>query len=488
MRDELRGRCGCRASRVLTCAGLMALMEIALAGRVVGADEPALGAGSESTYAAIAAYESLVLENNPELEDLRNALRDLEETYAKTFELSDSSVSVTGGYAYDPAAATAAEAAAALADPATDVEISPHAVSGSTTLSVPVLPQILFTLQGGTAGNMSLSVTLTPLAGVAAGFETAQQLALQRLAIAYKQLQLQWQSRIALLQYAAAKRRLDVYGRIIENRQSIYERSEQQFEAGLISASDLRSEADALAGALMSHIGAMQQKTGAEKDVYLLCGLGVIPENILGIDVTIDQVGDLISSARETYAEVSESASFTSQSTQELQMQKYYLSKQLDKTWFVEPGVSATVSGSLSGIFDEISETADATVTFSLSAASFHFDEIRELRKAVDDMERDLALNQIILRIDELNMTRSLDSANLTAEMALRNLNTLIASQEQAALDFARGDISEYVYRDIGQNKVLAEVGHLVSLISVYNQLGALLQSYSAAEYGENTL
>ena len=435
---------------------------LVIAGTLV-ADEESPETGREATNSAISAFTVLALQNNPDLADLRESIAGLEETYAKTFDFSDSSVSVTGGYAYN----------------------NTNTLSGSATLSVHLLPQLAFSLQGDTSGTASLSFTLTPLAEVWGDVETELQLTTQRLAIAHKELELQWQARIALLQYAAAKKRLSVEKNLIENKQNIYNQAKRQFEAGYISALDLRNAADDFTSAAMNHIDALLQTGDAEKALYLLCGTGVIPENILNINIAAEQIDDLISVAESAYKEISEDSVFTSQSTQVIQIQKYYLERQLAKTWLIEPGLTATLSGSLSGLFVDVSGTAGATVSLTLSGASFHFDDIQDLQNDITDLGRDLAVNQLTLQIDEQSMLRSLDSAQLSAEMIVNTLKTLFAAQEQAALDFERGDISEYEYRDIDLNITLAEVGYLDALIAVYDRLGALLQSHSGIDYEE---
>ena len=434
-------------------------------------------AAEDSAFEIIAAFEALVIENNLELASLQEQLSDLEETCARVFLISDSSASVSGGYSFNPSAA----------DPS-----NVHGVSGSASVSIPLLPQVSLSLSATTSGSASLSVSLSPLAGLAGDTAIEQQLATLRLNVAYKQVQLRWQSRSNLLQYANAKRHMEEASATFGSRKLEYEDAEQQFRAGFNSSADLRSAADALAGASMSHIGAAQAKAAAEKNLYLLCGMSEIPGQIFGFEITAAEIGYLISGANGAYQEISAAGAVTSPSGQTLQIQKFYLEEQLRRTWGFEPGVSISLSGSLSGIGSQgsqdpmpISGTAAANVSLQFSANALHFDEIKDMRGQLAGLERDLLLNQISLTIDELTAKGAFESAQLSVDMAIRHLETMNEALEQAQVDLERNDISENQYQEISRNQAMAETSYLSSLIGLYGQLGNLLQLYSEAEKKE---
>lgn len=457
----------CRVSAGRECVGRVkpGLVILSSALLLLLGSGPVVADDTTDVLSAIAEFESLVLKSNRELSALEQQLEELEETISEVLKLDDSSVSMSGGYSYNPI----------LPD-------SPHRLPASASVTVPVLPQISIDGHVNSSGEASLTLEFTPLAALGSSLVDEQQLATQRLTIMYKQLELQWQSRIILLQYAAARKSLENAEEHVNLGQQQYEHAENQFDAGLISRTELRTAADDLAGRSANLINVLQQESEVEKSLYQLVGAAHIPEEILSIDIDTEQLLHLITDANAVYLEISDSHAFTSLSRQTMQVQKHFLEEQLKSTWFFEPGVSISVSGSLTEAFDAPVGSAGANVNLQLSAESFNFDEIQQLRDQFDDLERDLQIEQIVSRIDEQNAKRSLEAAELSAGTALRHLDTMDVALEQAAHDLEQSSISEFEYSDIVLSGKLAETGYLNSLIGVYSQLGSLLQSYADEE------
>lgn len=446
---------GVKSGLVILCAALLLL----LGSGSVAADD------TTTVLGAIADFESLVLENNRELAALRAQLIDLEETVSQVLLLDTSGLSVNGGYSYN--------------SPLTN---NTHSVSGSVSANVPVLPQISIGGQVNSSGDASLTLAFTPLAALGTNVVAEQELATKRLTIAHKRLELQWQSRIMLLQYAAAGEALEDAEESVSLGQQEYEHAESQFEAGLSSHANLQSAADDLAARSEDRINAMRQESEVERDLYQLAGTTHIPEGILSIAINPDQLRGLISDAHVVYKEISDSSVFTSLSQQAMQVQKYFLEKQLESTWFFEPNVSLSVSGSVSGAFDTPAGSAGANVSLSLSAASFNFDEMQVLRDEIEDLERDLQIERFVSKIDEQNAGGSLEAAELSAEIAERQCGSVGITLEQASHDLEQSKISELEYSSIRLSMSLAETSYLNSLIAIYSQLGTLLQSYGDME------
>ena len=415
------------------------------------------------------AYETLVLENNGELAGLHEQLGELRETYSKIFLLSDTGITVTGSYAYNPAI----------------TGNGAHNVSGSASLQIPVLPQVSVHLQASSSGNATASVSLNPFASLGSSLALEQQIASVELAIVYKRLQLQWQSRISLLQYATARTRLNVLASVIENKRLQFEESERQFDAGFISAGELRSAADAFATASSGHIASMLDEANAEKSLYVLADVDDIPHDLVTFDINAEVLQTLVSEAHEAYRDISSVLEFTTQSRQSLLLQKQFLERQIRTTWPVEPGVSVSLSGAIQDVFDSAAPTAGAIVSLQLSAGSFHFDEIRDLPDDLSAVEHDLLVDGITGSIDEANQKRSLRSSQLAVETAVRSLEGAHEAAEQALRDFERHEISEFEYREAHHDRDLATVGYLSALIGVYGQVGTLLRSYTVTHLNQ---
>ena len=410
-------------------------------------------------------FETLVMESNRELAALKEQLQELQDTVSHVLQLGNSSLSVSGGYSYHSASPESA-----------------HAVSGSASVAVPILPQISMSAQLDTSGNASLSLVFTPLAGLGGDAATEQQLATLGLTVIHQELQLRWQSRTSLLNYMAAKLRLAVRADILETRRRHYEQVRKWFQAGFNSSTDLQNAADQLASDSVNHIGALQQKSEAEKNLYLLVGRSDLPEEILSFGATTEHLLELISDAVAVHAEIADFMVFTSLNQQAMLIQKSYLERQLSDTWILEPAVSVSVSGSVSGASGSLTGSAGANVSLQLSVADINIDEIQDLQDQIADLERDLQLEQVTLNIDEQNTKRSLEAAKLSAEIAARNLDSMRMALDQASRDLEREIIPEFEYEDVRQNRDLAEVNYLTSLIAVYGQLGMLLRSYSDME------
>jgi len=418
-------------------------------------------ADDTAAHAAIIDFELIALENNRELAALEDQLSELEETISGLLLLDNSNLSLSGGYSFAPA----------LVD-------NPHSVSGSVSASVPVLPQISISGQVASSGSGSLTLSFTPLAAMGASVADEQQLASQHLTIEYKRLEIQWQSRILLLQYAAAAWTLENAEQNVSLGRQQYEYAENQFEAGLISHADFQGAGDDLAARSSNLINALQQESGIRGNLYQFAGTTEIPEEILNIDIETEELLDLISEANAVYLEVADSSVFTSLDRQTMQLQKHFLEAQLDSTWAFEPGLSVSVTGSISDAFDTPAGSAGANVSLQLSAASFKFDEIRTLRDQIADLERDLHIEQIVSVIAEENAKRSLEAAELSAEIAERNLLSLQLALEQAEHDLEQHNISEFEHANVSLSNIQAETSCFNSLIAIYTQLGTLLQSY----------
>ena len=356
------------------------------------------------------------------------------------------------------------------------VQTTSALASSSALTTVPVLPQISISGQVDTSGNASVSLVFTPLAGLSGDTAAEQQLAILRLSVIHKRLQLQWQSRLALLHHAAVKKHLAVGADIMEARRREYGHIQKQFQEGFGSAADLQNAADQLASSASNRINAMQQKAESEKNLYLLAGKSDIPEEISSVSIDAEQLLQLISEADSVCREISGSRVFTSQDQQTKVLQKSYLEKQLKDTWIFEPAVTVIVSGSVSGAFGSISASLHVAV------ADINIDELQHLRDQIADLERDLLIGQVSLKIDEQNMKGTLEAAMLSAEIAERNLANMRMVLEQASYDLARKNISEFEYRNVRQSMDIAEANYISALITVYGQLGSLLQSYGDTE------
>ena len=460
----------CRVKRRMKCRVMRLVRRSSRHCLLCGLLSLAVSIGAQEAPAAMAEYESLVMENNRDLAALQEELQDMEKTYTKVLQLSDSSLSVDGGYAYTPA-----------------VVDSIHTVSGSASVSVPVLPQISLEAQADTTGIASLSLIFTPLAGLAGDAATELQLAMLKLEIAYRRLQLRWQSRIGLLQYAAAKKGMVDSEHFIDGKRREYEYAERQFKAGFYSSAELRNAADEFAAASVANIGAIQEKAEFEKNLYMLGGLTNIPESVLKTEINAERLHELIAEAHEKFLDISSAGELMSQSHQAMHVQKHYLEKQLKRTWAIEPGISLSLSGSVSDAFNEVAGSAGASAGLQLSSDSFHFGDIKNLRNQIADLDRDLVIDQTGMVIDKQNMEMALEVMSLTADIAMRNLAAMNDAEVQAGRDLKQNTISEYEYQDIKHSRNVSEINYVNTLIAVYGQIGTLLQSYGAIEYMEYT-
>jgi len=422
---------------------------------------PSVAIAEDSGKRTIQLYESLVLRNNADLAALNEQLLLLTET-SSAFLVSDSNISVSGGYSYNP----------------TIPDEGAHDLSGSASLHIPVLPQFSIMLQGSTSGNVSVSVSLDPLAGLGGKIAIEEQIEGLKVGILYKRAELGWESRTRLLQHAAAKQALGVRTNIREQRLRQYEAAERQFDAGFISSGELRSAADAFAIASVASVSAMQQEANAAKSLFLLAGIVELPEQIFDFSCTIEQIQNLVSEGYERYDGVADPASFISQSRQMLLLQKRFKQQAIETTWAVEPGVTLLLSGSIADILDAPSGAVGANVSLQLSAASFHFDEIRELDQQLSALETALSLDQVTLSIEKQIQERALESATLSTEIASRSAESARDAVTQAERDLAQDNISQFEYQDIQFDFELAEIGYLNSLIALYGQIGMLLQFY----------
>ena len=161
-----------------------------------------------------------------------------------------------------------------------------------------------------------------------------------------------------------------------------------------------------------------------------------------------------------------------------LLLQKRFKQQAIETTWAVEPGVTLLLSGSIADILDAPSGAVGANVSLQLSAASFHFDEIRELDQQLSALETALSLDQVTLSIEKQIQERALESATLSTEIASRSAESARDAATQAERDLAQDNISQFEYQDIQFDFELAEIGYLNSLIALYGQIGMLLQFY----------
>ena len=419
---------------------------------------PAFLVADDSTEAAFELYEAIVLENNLELASLIEQLSILRESYTQTFLLSESNISVSGGYSY----AGGGE----------------HDLSGAASLHIPVLPVVSVDIQATTSGNASLQISFTPLSALAGKAEIEEQMAILETAILYKRLQLRWDCRSLLLHHAAERKRLHVLSQMAESERLRYDETERQFDAGYISTGDLRSAADAYAIASSNRINAMQQTSDVERDLIVLAGTAELPREIFDFSYTPKQIESLIFEARERYEELFESAEYTSQNRMTMMIQKLYLEREIESTWPVEPGLTLSLSGSVSGVLETPTGSAGSNLSLTLGSASFHFDELRELWKQLNELDMALLLDRTLLAIEERNLEATLESATISTGIAFRSLENLADAVIQAERDLKQDEISPSEYHDIRFDRDLAEITYANTLITLYGILGTLIQSY----------
>jgi hypothetical protein len=422
----------------------------------------ASASAESSSFDILSEYEKLVLDNNQELAELREQLGDLEDTQAEVFILSESGITINGGYVYNPLGVGDA-----------------HNFSGTALVSIPVLPQISLNLQAVSTGDASLSLTFMPIAALGADLALEQQIAAAKLSVSHKEIELRWEGRILLVQYGALKNNLEISSDAADLEREKYESAERQFTAGYLSSSQLRSAADDFAGASVGLINAAEQKASAEKGLYQLCGASDISDSIMSFEIAGTGMLEIVDSAYDMYRELFEIREITSQSLQYLQIQRSFLEKQIESTWAIEPGLSLSLSGSLSSSMDTLAGTAGANVSLQLSAESFHFDEIRELKSQIENLDRILSLSKFLLTIDERNRIGALRSAQLSAEISLRYLDTMTEALAHGASELERANISEYEFQEIRNNQRFSESSYLSSLITVYTKLVDLRQLYT---------
>ncbi|MBT3275984.1 MAG: hypothetical protein HN368_22740, partial [Spirochaetales bacterium] len=203
----------------------------------------ASASAESSSFDILSEYEKLVLDNNQELAELREQLGDLEDTQAEVFILSESGITINGGYVYNPLGVGDA-----------------HNFSGTALVSIPVLPQISLNLQAVSTGDASLSLTFMPIAALGADLALEQQIAAAKLSVSHKEIELRWEGRILLVQYGALKNNLEISSDAADLEREKYESAERQFTAGYLSSSQLRSAADDFAGSSVGLINAAEQK------------------------------------------------------------------------------------------------------------------------------------------------------------------------------------------------------------------------------------
>ena len=412
-------------------------------------------------------YEGLVIGNNLELAALNEQLNTLRESYTKIFHLSESTISVSGGYSY----AGGGE----------------HDLSGTASIHIPVIPQLSFDLQATASGVASIQVSISPLATLSTNVGIEEQMAILELSIAHKREQLRWESRSTLLIYAAERNLLRLRDQISESERLRYEEAERQFEAGYLSTDEMRTAADSYAVAATNRIAIMQQSSNAENNLYMLAGVTDLPQSIFDFASSSQQIESIVSEAERTYEDHSGNAIFTTPGHCTMLIQKRYQEREIAGRWPVEPGVTLSLSGTLSGLLETPLGTAGANLSLSLGGASFHFDEIRELRRELRELETALQLESISIAIDELNLEGALESARLLSAIGLRNFESMIDAAAQAKRDIEADEISMNEYEDILYNRDLAESGYAESLIALYGILGALIQAYELGTIEESS-
>ena len=438
---------------------LMILIFLAAAGQLIPA---------ESFSDNLNGFRRLVLENNQDLEDYEKQITDLESAASQIFHLDESTISLSGGYSYNDASSSKL-----------------HNFSGSTGVTIPIIDQVSISSQLNSAGNGSVAVQLHPLANVPENVTQEQQLDLLKLQYQTLWQQLNYQSTAVVLQYILAKQEMGTAIALLDVSRREYDFKQQQFDAGLLSVTELQQAANTFSQESIQSINALQDKAVKEQALLVLLSSIPIPAEFRDIPFAVSGLQDLIAELEIRYNQLQVDEQFSSFQEQSLLIQKTYLEKELKNTWLLDPQLSLTGSYSVSDLFGTptVSPSANVGISLQIAVSDFYFEDKNELQDQIAELDQDMVLEQHSLQVVQASQKGALEIARLSAEMAERNLLAMQTAAEIAAFDYNKDNISLLILERIQLNIESAESNLFSSMINVYTQLSHLIQSYTYNSY-----
>ncbi len=399
--------------------------------------------------------------------DIQKAVLNLiqaEEELGFSFTLDKSSVTLSGGYDYNYPDAQSG------AGPLPDE----HELSGSLSVSVPVIPQLNlngsftpdFTDMSNSRGSISLSAS--PFASGDNTINEDETYKKAVLALGYLERNIRLNTEQAIFSLFISRNNLDYSKKHLELTEEKYNSVKNQYDLAEATYEDLQNSANSLSSARVKYYNAQKTEMSTLKNLKLLTG----PEVEITIDnITLNELLEICSERRESIKPVLESVP-ESQKLSTLNIELETLKETLKETSIWDPGLS--LSANINFPFS----TAKGSFTLKFSPDQINSDEREDLEDDIAYKLIDINVEVFSLKLEKEMLEKNIEIAEQSLTSALSTLEQAKIDKDEAAVLYEYGERTEIELEEAGVSFISAENNAYSSVISLIKAIEEFLMLF----------
>ncbi len=422
------------------------------------------------TVSDITAY---ALENSREIRKAREEVREAGETISEVFTLNKSSLSVSSGYNYVPAAGPTDSEQPAQQQTQSPVE---HTVSVDAGVTIPIVPEL--SVSAGLSNtflddkdNVTANIRLnySPFGDPSTEWQEWETLRKAQIKLANLQQTVPMNAETAALNLAKGRLELQAAERAMELADREYEISKKRYDLEDITYAELEEFRADAGTSRQAYYNSLKSLLSLKKSLYQIVGpnLGDIEVSALSTDDVL-----LLVRERETNLEAAGAYAAATVALLNLAVETEALKRRLKATPVFRPSLSLT------GTMNFNSFRTGAGVSLTLSPDQFQHEERNELSEAIADKEADLVLEQANVTLEVRMAEQSISVAREALDISIKDYTNAEIQNRESQLLHERGERTDLELERSNLSLFSASIRVFSSAVDLYANLGDLLRLY----------
>lgn len=410
-------------------------------------------AETQMTIGEIADY---ALENSREIENAIDSVRDAEDAAGGIFEFESSRLSVNGGYTYAP-----------------DAPVDVHSLSLSSSISVPIIPQVSVSgsidqiLEDELKGSVSISVS--PFAGLGSEWREWETLRKAQVQLSSVEANVPMNAELDALDMIRTVLNLSYVEQSLALEESKFEIAQSQYELGDLNYSEYDSAVSGLSSARQKYYEAQKSLFTMQKKMYQILGPGA--DEVQVTPVAAEEILSMIRT-RENELNTAMSRNPSSVSLLNTMIELEALNRQLKQTPAFLPSVS--LSANTNFPFSQ----ARASVSFSVSPNDIALEERDDIKQSIAWKQLDLEIEHQSIELEKKMLEKSLAVAKEALQISQNSLDAANRRFEENKYLHDLGEKLDIELEESELSVFSAEINLLRSAVDLYRTLGDFLLLY----------
>ena len=407
------------------------------------------------TVGDVAAY---AVEHSREIKSSADKVIEAREALDSVFSLENSSLSLGGGYNYNPSSPS-----------------QPSSVNVDGSVSVPIIPEVSLsaslkdTIGDGLNPSGSFRITYSPFADTKADWRDWETFRKAEIALAALREATPLDAEVAALGLIRGQLNLQFAERSMELEEQKYDIAKKRFELNDITSTDLEDSRSEFGGARQNYYDAQKSLLSLKKTLYQLIGpdLGDV-----GIDeLSVDEVLLMVES-REKELSAAREGSAATVNLLNRAVELEALRQQLSETRVFQPSLSVSANVNY---FDF---KAGTSVSITLSPNQFGREERADISEAIADKELDLNLEQANLDLELRMLEQSISVAREALDISLNDYENALIQYKETEFLLRQGERTAVELNESNLSLFSAQIRLYSSATDLYRNLGDLLLLY----------